>query len=146
MKKIIYSLLIIVMSLSVIGCFNNKKIENNSNNEVINSMIITINDKEYNVELEDNDTTKELNKLLPLTITMNELNGNEKYYYLDKSLPSNPTNIKSINKGDIMLFGNDCLVIFYKSFETPYQYTKIGHINNLEDLDNNNIKVTIKGD
>ena len=146
MKKIIYSLLIIVMSLSVIGCFNNKKIENNSNNEVINSMIITINDKEYNVELEDNDTNKELNKLLPLTITMNELNGNEKYTYLDKSLPTDSYNPNQINKGDIMLFGDNCLVLFYKTFNTNYSYTKIGHIDNLQELDNNNIKVKFTRD
>ena len=29
-----------------------------------------------------------------------------------------------------MLFGNSCLVIFYKSFTTSYSYTKIGHIEN----------------
>lgn len=31
--------------------------------------------------------------------------------------------------------------IFYKSFETSYNYTKIGHIDNLPVLGNNNIIV-----
>ena len=71
---------------------------------------------------------------------------NEKYVYLDNSLPTNSSNPKRINAGDVMLYGNNCLVIFYKSFDTSYSYTKIGHINNLENLDNENINVKIKED
>ena len=47
-----------------------------------------------------------------------------------------------INAGDIMLYGNNCLVVFYKSFDTTYSYTKIGHIDNLPNLDKD--KVIIK--
>ena len=73
--------------------------------------------------------------MLPLTLPMEELNGNEKYYYLDETLPSNPNNLKKINRGDIMLYNDNCLVIFYKSFETTYKYTKIGKIENPDNLD-----------
>ena len=38
-----------------------------------------------------------------------------------------------------MLYGNNCLVIFYKSFDTSYSYTKIGHIDNLDNLGNGSI-------
>ena len=38
-----------------------------------------------------------------------------------------------------MLYGNNCLVVFYKSFDTSYSYTKIGHIENLPDLEDKNI-------
>ena len=37
---------------------------------------------------------------------MNELKGNEKYFYLDESLPDNPYSPNTIGKGDIMLFGS----------------------------------------
>ena len=113
------------------------------NNEV-STMKAIINNKEYIINLENNETVNSLINLLPMEITMNELNGNEKYIYLDNTLPTNSYNPKRINAGDVMLYGNNCLVIFYKSFETNYSYTKIGHIDNLEDLGTENIKVNLK--
>ena len=75
---------------------------------------------------------------------MSDLNNNEKYIYLDTSLPTNPYNPKEIERGDVMLFGNDCLVIFYRSFNTSFSYTKIGHIDNLPDLGKENIIIKIE--
>ena len=104
---------------------------------------IKINDDEYELKLSNNETAKEFLKLLPLNIDMQELNGNEKYYYLDDTLPSNPQNIGKIEKGDVMLYGDDCIVIFYKTFNTAYSYTKIGHIDGLNELSSENITVLI---
>ena len=100
------------------------------------NIIITIKNKKYEAVLYDNSTTKELIKKFPITITMSDLNGNEKYYNFSKSFPTSSENVENINKGDIMLFGDNCLVIFYKSFSTRYRYTKLGYIKNLEDLEN----------
>ena len=100
------------------------------------NIIITIGNKKYEAILYDNSTTKELIKKFPITITMSDLNGNEKYYNFSKSFPTSSENVANINKGDIMLFGDNCLVIFYKSFSTRYRYTKLGYIKNLEDLEN----------
>ncbi len=72
---------------------------------------------------------------------MSELNGNEKYVYIDNSLTTNSYKPKHIEKDDVMLYGDNCLVIFYESFDTSYSYTKIGHIDNLEDLGNESITV-----
>ena len=100
------------------------------------NIIITIKNKKYEAILYDNSTTKELIKKFPITITMSDLNGNEKYYNFSKSFPTSSENVANINKGDIMLFGDNCLVIFYKSFSTHYKYTKLGYIKNTEDLEN----------
>ncbi|WP_307970935.1 cyclophilin-like fold protein [uncultured Brachyspira sp.] len=100
------------------------------------NIIITIKNKKYEAILYDNSTTKELIKKFLITITMSDLNGNEKYYNFSKSFSTSSENVANINKGDIMLFGDNCLVIFYKSFSTRYRYTKLGYIKNLEDLEN----------
>jgi len=102
---------------------------------------VIINGKKYHMSIENNETAQAFVKLLPKEFNMNELNGNEKYIYLDSSLPTNSSKLKYINAGDVMLYGNNCLVIFYQSFDTTYSYTKIGHIDDLANLGNDNIHV-----
>lgn len=115
-----------------------KKEESESMNQTTNIKAI-INNNEYKVSLEENETVSKFLELLPQEFNMSELNGNEKYVNLDTTLPTNSYNPKHINAGDIMLYGNNCLVVFYKSFDTSYSYTKIGHIDNLKDLGNKDI-------
>ena len=74
---------------------------------------------------------------------MNDLNDNEKYVYLDESLPTNTFSPKHIESGDVMLYGDNCLVIFYKSFSTNYDYTKIGQIDNLPNLGDGEVSISI---
>ena len=89
---------------------------------------IDINGTTFTAQLEDNATARAFLDLLPTTLTMDELNGNEKYHYLDSSLPSEPQRVGTIHAGDIMLYGSDCIVVFYQTFRTPYSYTRIGSI------------------
>ena len=98
-------------------------------------MNIQIDNKTFTVIVENNKTVKELYQKLPITLEMSDLNNNEKYCYLDFTLPTDSKSVKNIKKGDVMLFGNSCLVIFYKSFTTSYSYTKIGHIENPADIE-----------
>ncbi len=117
-----------------------------NNNEKENKMAkiyASLNNEKLEINLEENSTTSALVKLLPLDITMNDLNKNEKYAYLDESLPTNTYSPKHIEAGDVMLFGDNCLVIFYESFDTSYSYSKIGHINNLPELDDGNVSVNL---
>ena len=109
----------------------------------MDKVYININNKKLGIDLENNSTTSALIKLLPLELSMNDLNGNEKYAYLDNSLPTNTYSPKHIEAGDVMLFGDNCLVIFYESFDTSYSYSKIGHINNLPELDGGNVSVNL---
>jgi hypothetical protein len=78
----------------------------------------------------DNATAKAFIALLPMTISMNELNGNEKYYSLSDNLPSSPLYPQTIHAGDLMLYGQSYIVLFYETFTTSYSYTPIGYIDN----------------
>ena len=121
-----------------------EQLDLNKEGNEMETMSITLNKQKYDVVLEDNASVQQLLKMLPLELTMQELNGNEKYVYLDNTLPTDSQDIGNIQKGDVMLYGNNCLVIFYKSFPTSYRYTKIGHITNLPDLGSGDITVTIQ--
>ena len=137
--------LIMLLVLVTTGC-NIKDINKTANRkeiimEQVESIKVNIDDNDYTINLENNDTVLEFIKLLPKEFEMNELNGNEKYVYLEKEIPSNPVKINNIEAGDVMLYGDNCLVIFYKSFTTSYTYTKIGHIDNLPNLGSGSVKV-----
>ena len=54
--------------------------------------------------------------------------------YLNSSLPAHSENIAHINAGDIMLYGSDCIVVFYESFDTAYSYTPIGKLDNADEV------------
>ena len=143
MQSKIKKILLVLIVILITGCSNNKvELPKEDNNLGVNNQVkVLIDKKEYTINLEDNETAKEFVNMLPLELNMNELNGNEKYIYLDTTLPTNSSNPKRINVGDVMLYGDNCLVIFYKSFDTSYSYTKIGHIDNLPNLGNDSISV-----
>ena len=90
--------------------------------------------KTFLAELENNKTARAFWSKLPATFLMEELNGNEKYHYMNRTFPTNSKRPGTIKAGDLMLYGNDCLVLFYETFKSSYSYTKIGHIKNVKGL------------
>ncbi len=91
---------------------------------------IIIGSKTFTATLADSETGEAFAALLPLTVTMNELNGNEKYHYLSSSLPTAAYQPSTIHAGDLMLYGNNCVVLFYETFNSSYSYTRLGAIDN----------------
>ena len=91
---------------------------------------LRINGKEFTATLYDTQAARALLEKLPMTLIMQELNGNEKYNYLPFALPTSNESVGNIKTGDIMLWGDNCLVLFYENFSTSYSYTKIGYIEN----------------
>jgi len=98
------------------------------------NMKITIGASAFSASLANNATATAFLAKLPVSITMEELNGNEKFHFFKESFPQNATVPSTINEGDLMLYGDNCLVIFYKTFKTSYSYTRIGHIDNVTGL------------
>ncbi len=105
------------------------------------SVKLITDEAEYEVELEDNPTTKAFLDLLPLEVDMDDLNSNEKFVTLNTTLTSKPEKVNQINSGDLMLYGDDCIVVFYDSFNTSYEYTCIGHVKNFKKPENDKVKV-----
>ncbi len=88
----------------------------------------------FTATLYNNATVNAFKSRLPMTINMSELNGNEKYFDLPNGLPANASNPGTINAGDLMLYGSNTLVLFYKSFSTSYSYTPMGRIEDVSGL------------
>lgn len=95
---------------------------------------VKVGDYEAEATLADTEAAKEFAAMLPLTLGMSELNGNEKYYYLDGSLSASATRSGNIKCGDIMLYGTSCVVLFYEDFATSYSYTPLGRIDDPDGL------------
>ncbi|HEY4325481.1 MAG TPA: cyclophilin-like fold protein [Mucilaginibacter sp.] len=130
------SVLLLICSLFLTS-FSNAKKEDKSNATAGESltnqkMTIKINSQTFTATMLDNNTAKAFRQMLPITIHMTELNGNEKYFDLHASLPAQAVKPGNIRNGDIMLYGSNTIVLFYKNFETSYDYTKIGTIDNIE--------------
>ncbi|MBU3099369.1 MULTISPECIES: cyclophilin-like fold protein [Clostridium] len=167
MKKVISIICLIMLCFSITACDNSETNENNqvSKQEAPKSdstqqtdngtasktltmidLIVTVGNKEFSAKLYNNQTTKALVKQFPLTVDMSELNGNEKYYNLSNTLPTASEQPEKIHAGDIMLYGDNCLVAFYKTFSSSYKYTRIGYIDDaasfVQVVGDGNIKVT----
>lgn len=97
-----------------------------------NSLKITVGTTVFNATLNNNPTAASFKAMLPLTLTMSELSRVEKYYYFPTgtTLPTNASSPGMIQNGDLMLYGNNCLVLFYSTFSTSYSYTPLGKLDN----------------
>lgn len=102
--------------------------ETSSKEKKLSPVSVKIEDQTYQLQLADNATTRAFIKRLPLKLTLQELNGNEKFQELPFELPTDEQPIQQIRKGDVLLFGSRTLVIFYEDFPTHYKYTRIGKL------------------
>jgi hypothetical protein len=117
----------------VLSIFTGFAVADNAN-PTSNQMRITIGSSTFTATLYDNATATAFKGMLPMTIKMSELNGNEKYFDLSVNLPTNTSNPRKIQNGDLMIYGSNTLVLFYKTFSTSYSYTKCGRINDTTGL------------
>lgn len=111
------------------------KITTMQKENIFQTILVSVNDHTFKLNLFENETTKAFIEKLPLRLEMNELGGNEKYLHFVTPLPTQSFNPKIIHTGDVMLWGNNSFVLFYKTFSTPYAYTKMGHIEDTTHLE-----------
>lgn len=97
-------------------------------------MQMAVGEHHFTITLVDTETARAFASLAPLTLAMTDLNSNEKHADVMVSLPRNPKAPGMITAGDLMLYGSKTLVVFYKTFQTPYSYTRIGKIENPDGL------------
>mgnify|MGYP003575366389 CR=1 FL=1 len=138
MKQLLFLAFFAVSLISCASCSKNASPANNNSNNNTNptgsKMRLKIGNTTFNATLYDNATATAFKSMLPLTVNMVELNGNEKYVDLPRSLPTSAANSGTIQNGDLMLYGSSTLVLFYKTFSTSYSYTKMGRIDDVKGL------------
>lgn len=91
-------------------------------------MWMTVGERRFAITLADTVAARAFMARLPLTLDMAELNGNEKHVDLPQALPTNAERPGTIHNGDLMLYGSNTVVVFYKTFRSPYAYTRLGRI------------------
>lgn len=101
---------------------------NGGENEMNRNITVRAGGRSFTATLEDNATARAFAALLPMTVTMSEMNGNEKYHYLSENLPTDSYRPGTIRNGDLMLYGSNCLVLFYETFSSSYSYTRLGRL------------------
>lgn len=169
MKKVISILCLIMFCLALTACDNSETneskqtdqheapindskeqkddVDSTKTSETID-LLITVGEKTFSAKLYNNQTTQALVERFQLTVDMSELNSNEKYYYLSNTLPTASEQPGKIYAGDIMLYGDDCLVVFYETFSSSYKYTRLGYIEDAagfaQAVGAGNVQVTFK--
>ena len=103
--------------------------------EVIQGILLTIDGQDRIVTLDTTDAARAFAELLPLELNMHDVNGNEKFASLDSALPAGAHAPGRIEAGDLMLYGDSGLVLFYESFDSPYSYTRIGRVEDPSEAD-----------
>jgi hypothetical protein len=129
-----HALIIIFAVSSLLAAFASSGKGADNANSTSKQMRITIGSSTFTATLSDNATATAFRGILPMTINMSELNGNEKYFDLPVNLPTNASNPGTIQSGDLMIYGSNTLVLFYKTFSTSYGYTRLGRINDTKGL------------
>lgn len=122
--------------------------ENGDDESAMTNITITVGNSDFTAKLYDNSATQALLAVLPMTLDMYDLNGNEKYYYLADNLPSESTEKPAtMNAGELMCWSSNCLVLFYKTFSNSYGgYVRLGYVEDVSSfadaLGSGNVKVT----
>lgn len=99
-----------------------------SRNSEASRLWMTVGERRFAITLADTKAARAFAAMLPLTLDMEDLNGNEKKKDLPDALPTDATRPGTIRNGDLMLWGSRTVVIFYLTFDSSYSYTRLGRV------------------
>ena len=131
MKQIV--MILAAMLLTCCVSDGEVKAENNSMNNMNQTLYITIGGVTKTATLVNNAATRELAARLqeaPVTVTLNSSGGFEIWGALGFSLPTSNEQVKA-QPGDIVLYSGQYICIFYGS--NSYSYTRLGKIDELSE-------------
>lgn len=155
-------ILLIIISILCISGLILTILQNRNNNNVklttikhegyegVLEMIIEVNGKELVVDLEDNDSAKELLDKLSekeIKIKADDYSNFEKVGDLGFTLTTNDQEITT-KPGDVILYQGNKLCLYYGT--NTYSFTKLGHINNVNQeelkkvLGNDSVELVLK--
>lgn len=122
--------LIALLLAHLIGYLPVSQAEAGTAKELPMNITVQIARQHFTLTLNDSPAARAFVNTLPLTLDMAELNGNEKHADLAEALPENPVRPGSLYAGDLMLYGDKTLVLFYSRFDSGYRYTPLGRVDN----------------
>lgn len=102
---------------------------------------VSIAGKVYYAKLESNKTAKSFLENLPLSIDMKDDNNYSKKGYAYVKFVSTARKLKKVKAGDIVLSGESVVVVFFKDCNTNDKYSIIGHIDNIDYIEEKELRI-----
>lgn len=117
--------------------------------DILPTVSLSVGDKNFTVILHDNELAQVIIEEMPFTLIMDDYAAKEKTAELTFFLPSSDTTSPArINKGELYVWSEKSLVIFYTSFLNSYAYVPMGYIEDVkvleEALGNGSVEVTFR--
>lgn len=147
MKKLTIFIVIVIAAVLLVACGNKSDSQEEVKNDkavgdinevgpdMSNKMIVQVGNYEFTATLENNEAVKELIEMMkksPVELKLEDYSGFEKVGPLGKSLTRNDSQTTT-NKGDIVLYNGNNIVVFYGS--NSWSYTRIGKIDDTTNLE-----------
>lgn len=133
MRKLFIAIIILALTTNVMGQ---------------TKVMVKVGNKVFTATLLDNETARDFLTRLPVTLTMNDVNGNEKYATFNKSFTGTNKVAGDIKAGDLKIWSGNGLVLFYESFSSSYSYYDLGSIDDAtglrETLGSGSVSVTFE--
>lgn len=95
------------------------------------AVTLRVGEKDFSATLNDSEAAQAFIKYFPMTVKMEDLNRQEKFYALPDNLPADSIERPAtIYNGDIFCWSGNTLVLFYSTFQNSYGgYVRLGVVN-----------------